>query len=241
MIERLYEGDKLTRRDIAVLFGGNARAFLPRVDGERIVAGCFDPEMNPRAPHEVLVHNSPNAILAAQRFIQQTSPTNATTRNAGSQPARNERGDRALCPNPSVSKGDTVESDASPSLTVGLVQRPIDLADAQAPVPGRNASANERGDRAPSHKSTKSSPPSKVGLAATSPNGVVLHSPPGLPIFLRRAPNVWEFIGRYRAVGYTEDPDQVAIRIYEIRPQRYERHVRQYGQMRGILFLEPAD
>jgi hypothetical protein len=59
-----------------------------------------------------------------------------------------------------------------------------------------------------------------------------------VPVFLRRAPNVWEYVGRYRALRYTEDPDQVSIRIYEIRPRIYERHVKAYGQIRGILFLE---
>src|SRR5688572_5804795 len=73
MMQRLVEGQVLARRDIAVLFGGNARAFLPRVNGGDIVAGCFDPEMNPRAPYEILVHNAPNAILNAQRFLEQSS------------------------------------------------------------------------------------------------------------------------------------------------------------------------
>jgi hypothetical protein len=133
MMKRLIEGHVLARRDIAALYGGNARAFLPRVNGGDIVSGCFDPDMNPRVPFEVLVHNAPNAILNAARFLEQ-------------------------------------------------------------------------------------------GAA--------------VPCFLRRAPNVWEYVGRYRAVSYTEDPDQVSIRIYEIRPRVYERHAREYGQIRGILFLE---
>jgi hypothetical protein len=112
MMQRLVEGQVLSRRDIAVLFGGNARAFLPRVNGGDIVAGCFDPDMNPRVPYEILVHD---------------------------------------------------------------------------------------------------------------------------------APNVWEYVGRYRAVSYTEDPDHVSIRVYEIRPRIYERHVKAYGHVRGILFLEEAN
>ena len=162
MMQRLIEGQCFTRRDIAVLFGGNARAFLPRVNGGDIVAGCFDPDMNPRVPYEILVHNAPNAILNAQRFLEQS-------RGAGSPPY--EGG---------------VASDAS----------------------------------------------------FTSDDGVVLFSNSAIPVFLRRAPNVWEYVGRYRAVRYTEDPDQVSIRIYEIRPRVYERHVRDYGQIRGILFLD---
>ena len=134
MTQRLIEGQVLTRRDIAMLFGGNARAFLPRLSNGEIVAGCFDPDMNPRAPYEVLVHNAPNALIAAKRFLE------------------------------------------------------------QGPI----------------------------------------------PVFLRRAPNVWEFVGRYRAVRYSEDPTEVSIRIYEIRPRVYERHVRDYGQIRGILSLDEA-
>ena len=37
MMQRLIEGQCFTRRDIAVLFGRNARAFLPRVNGGDIV------------------------------------------------------------------------------------------------------------------------------------------------------------------------------------------------------------
>ena len=156
MMQQLIEGQCLTRRDISVLLGGNARAFLPRVNGGDVVAGCFDPDMNPRVPYEVLVHNAPNAILNAQRFLNQCREgiRQADRRNVGS----------------------------------GI----------------RNA-------------------------------------PLGVPIFLRRAPNVWEYVGRYRAVRYTEDPDQVSIRVYEIRPRVYERHVREYGQIRGILFLEESE
>ena len=141
MTQQLIEGQALTRRDIATLFGGNARAFLPRVSTGEIVAGCFDPEMNPRAPYEALVHNAPNAILAAKRLLEQCA------------------------------------SAKTPHL---------------------------------------------------------------IPVFLRRAPNVWEFVGRHRAVRYTEDPHEVAVRVYEIRPRVYERHARDYGQIRGILFLDEA-
>ena len=150
-MQRLVEGQVLSRRDIAVLFGGNARAFLPRVNGGDIVAGCFDPDMNPRVPYEILVHDAPNAILNAQRFLEQSH--------------LDRRNPKSKIPNPKL----------------------------------------------------------------------------GVPVFLRRAPNVWEYVGRYRAVSYTEDPDQVSIRIYEIRPRIYERHVKAYGHVRGILFLEEAN
>ena len=151
MMQRLVEGQVLSRRDIAVLFGGNTRAFLPRVSGGDIVAGCFDPDMNPRVPYEILVHNAPNAILNAQRFLEQS---------------RVRRRD----------------------------------------------------------------PKSQIPISKL-----------GIPVFLRRAPNLWEYVGRYRAVRYTEDPDQVSLRLYEIRPRIYERHVKNYGQIRGILFLEESE
>ena len=170
-MQRLIEGQTLARRDIAVLLGGNARAFLPRVNGGDIVAGCFDPDMNPRVPYEILVHNAPNAILNAQRFLEQSSRPSSSPPYEGG-----------------------VASDASFAADDGVV---------------------------------------------LSARAKVRYPPFGaVPVFLRRAPNVWEYVGRYRAVRYTEDPDQVSIRIYEIRPRIYERHVREYGQIRGILFLE---
>ena len=135
-MQTLFPGQVMTRRDIAVLFGGNARAFLPRIRGGDVVAGCFDPAKNPRAPAEVLVHSAP---LAARRFVEQSG-----TRNGA------------------------------------------------------------------------------------------------VPVFLRLAPNVWEYIGRYRAVDYTTDPQQVQERIYEIHPRIYEKYAREYGEMKGILFLEEA-
>jgi hypothetical protein len=171
MMQRLIEGQCFTRRDIAALFGGNARAFLPRVNGGDIVAGCFDPEMNPRVPYEILVHNAPNAILNAQRFLEQS-------RTTGTPPY--EGGEAA---------------DAFFASDDGMV---------------------------------------------LSPHSAVRTPHSAVPVFLRRAPNVWEYVGRYRAVRYSEDPDQVSIRIYEIRPRIYERHAREYGQIRGILFLEEA-
>jgi hypothetical protein len=132
----LLFGQVLTRRDIAMLFGGNARAFLPRLSTGEIVVGCFDPRVNPRAPHEVLVHSSPNAIAAAKRFVKQGN---------------------------------------------------------------------------------------------------------GLPIFIKREPNVWEYRGRFRAIRYSTDRRLVASRVYEISPRLYQKHVREYGEMCGVLFLEEAE
>jgi hypothetical protein len=64
----LIPGQYLDRRDIAALFGGNTRAFLPQSEGQ-IVAGCFDPKMNPRAPGEILVSSKPTSIRAARKFL----------------------------------------------------------------------------------------------------------------------------------------------------------------------------
>src|SRR5215213_8772882 len=64
----LTPGQYLSRRDVAALLGGNTRAFLPKFDG-RIVAGCFDPRMNPRAPAEILVSSKQTSIDAAKRFL----------------------------------------------------------------------------------------------------------------------------------------------------------------------------
>ena len=122
----------MTRRDIAALLGGNTRAFLPQLEGE-IVAGCFDPNMNPRAPAEILVSSKPTSIIAAKRFLE------------------------------------------------------IDR---------------------------------------------------GLPVFLRRAPSCWEYIAEFRAVRYSEKRDEVERRIYEIHPRIYEKFVKAYGPIKGVLFLE---
>jgi hypothetical protein len=136
-MQRIEPGTVFTRKDIAALFGGNARAFLPRLKTGEIVAGCFDPVKNPRAPHEALVHSSGNAEVNARRFLQQSSA-----------------------------------------------------------------------------------------------------DPAGMPVFIRLAANVWAYRGNFRAVRYTKSKREVEMRIYEIHPRIYERHVRDYGEIRGILFLE---
>lgn len=145
-MQRIIEGQLFRRRDVASLFGGNARAFLPRIAGGDVVAGCFDPAMNPRLPSEVLVHNAPNAVLAAKRFVQQCRRPRARSGAAG---------------------------------TIGAV-----------------------------------------------------------PVFVKLEPNVWEFVGHFRAVRYLTDPAEVAARVYEIHPRIYDKYARTYGEMKGILFLE---
>jgi hypothetical protein len=128
----LSPGQYLSRRDIAALLGGNTRSFLPKFAGQ-IVAGCFDPRMNPRAPAEILVSSKPTWIEVAKRFLD------------------------------------------------------LDT---------------------------------------------------GLPVFLRRAPSCWEYIAEFRAVRYTEDETEVEVRVYQIVPRIYEKFVKAYGPVRGVLFLE---
>jgi hypothetical protein len=80
----IIPGQFLTRRDIAALFGGNTRTYLPQTAG-RIVAGCFDPKMNPRVPHEVLVGTGRLAHAAARRLVEQDEAVPVFIRRA---PAR---------------------------------------------------------------------------------------------------------------------------------------------------------
>ena len=128
----LTPGQYLSRRDIAALLGGNTRAFLPKFEGQ-VVAGCFDPKMNPRAPSEILVSSKPTSIAAAMRYLE------------------------------------------------------LDHA---------------------------------------------------LPVFLRRAPSCWEYIAEFRAVSYSDEPKEVEPRVYEILPRIYEKFVKAYGPIKGILSLE---
>ena len=150
----MHIGQVLTRRDIAALFGGNARAFLPRVPGGDVVAGCFDPAMNPRLPHEVLVHASANAQLAAERLVEQCRMR--------------------------VRRAAASSLDASPQPACAI------------------------------------------------------------PVFIKLEPNVWRFEGLFRAVAYSRDRAQVEQRVYEISPRVYQKYVRDYGEMLGILYLEEA-
>jgi hypothetical protein len=59
-----------------------------------------------------------------------------------------------------------------------------------------------------------------------------------LPVFLRRAPSCWEYIAEFRAVRYTDDPGEVEFRVYEIMPRIYEKFVKLYGPIKGVLLLE---
>ena len=47
-------GDSYTRDHIHAELGGETVSYLPQ-QGGRIVSGCFSPESNPEAPHEILV------------------------------------------------------------------------------------------------------------------------------------------------------------------------------------------
>ena len=131
-MHNLALGQFLTRRDVAVLFGGNTRTYLPQTE-HRVVAGCFDPKMNPSAPFKVLVGSGRTARLAAERLLDQKT---------------------------------------------------------------------------------------------------------AIPIFLKRAPAKWEFVGHFKAVRLTFDREEVEQMIYDILPRIYESYRKRYGDVYGVLFFE---
>jgi hypothetical protein len=53
-----------SRAEIHAELGGNARSFLPTVDGV-VVAGCFRRDLNPDAPEVVLPGNGPTMMQSA--------------------------------------------------------------------------------------------------------------------------------------------------------------------------------
>ena len=62
----LQFGTLYTRREIHdIVGGGDLQSYLPHTEG-RILCGCFDPELNRRAPYEVDVGNAPNVLRYAQ-------------------------------------------------------------------------------------------------------------------------------------------------------------------------------
>ena len=52
--KKLKVGKFYDRKEIAEMLGGNYQCALPHKDGE-VMAGCYDPVMNPNAPKEILV------------------------------------------------------------------------------------------------------------------------------------------------------------------------------------------
>ena len=62
----LQFGTLYTRREIHdIVGGGDLQSYLPLTEG-RIRCGCFDPELNRRAPYEADVGNAPNVLRYAQ-------------------------------------------------------------------------------------------------------------------------------------------------------------------------------
>jgi hypothetical protein len=70
---RFEIGRHYTREQIHDALGGGLTEFLPHRDG-KVVAGCFNPALNPRAPDVVAVGPSPNAQRWAEAFTAQGEP-----------------------------------------------------------------------------------------------------------------------------------------------------------------------
>jgi hypothetical protein len=66
----LRKGDIYTRGQIHRMFKGELETYLPQSKGV-IVCGCFDPELNPQAPEEVLVGIGPNVYEKALLLCEQ--------------------------------------------------------------------------------------------------------------------------------------------------------------------------
>jgi hypothetical protein len=66
-------GWEYTRFEIREPLGGSLGDSLPHKDG-RVVAGCFQPEMNPDAPAVVLPGTGPQVLRWSEQFSQQTEP-----------------------------------------------------------------------------------------------------------------------------------------------------------------------
>jgi hypothetical protein len=67
---RFEIGRQYTREQIHDALGGGLTEFLPHRDG-KVVAGCFNPGLNPGAPEVVAVGPSPNAQRWAEAFTAQ--------------------------------------------------------------------------------------------------------------------------------------------------------------------------
>ncbi len=65
-------GEAYTRKQIHEQLGGSVQSFLPTVDGE-VVCACLSRDMNPKAPHVVLVGNKPIVMKSAEQFSRQTT------------------------------------------------------------------------------------------------------------------------------------------------------------------------
>jgi len=67
----LQIGERYSRREIHRLVGGgDLQSYLPHAKG-RILCGCFDPELNRRAPCEIDVGNGPKVLKCAQLLARE--------------------------------------------------------------------------------------------------------------------------------------------------------------------------
>jgi hypothetical protein len=70
---RFQIGRHYTREEIHSELGGGLTEFLPHREGS-VVAGCFNPAVNPEAPEVVVVGSRSNAQRWAQVFAEQDHP-----------------------------------------------------------------------------------------------------------------------------------------------------------------------
>lgn len=66
-------GEFYSREEISRMFGGNSWTYLPRNRGD-VVSGCFRPDLNPKAPDEVLVGHGRLRVSSAKRLVEQGTP-----------------------------------------------------------------------------------------------------------------------------------------------------------------------
>ncbi|KVX00452.1 hypothetical protein [Shewanella frigidimarina] len=64
------ENIEYTRTDIQALVGGELQTYLPQKN-KRILAGCFNGELNPECPNEVQAGNKPQVKLKAELLLTQ--------------------------------------------------------------------------------------------------------------------------------------------------------------------------
>lgn len=64
------ESIEYTRADIQALVGGELQTYLPQKD-KRILAGCFNQELNPDCPNEVQAGNKPQVRAKAELLLSQ--------------------------------------------------------------------------------------------------------------------------------------------------------------------------
>src|SRR5215207_9948527 len=66
-------GEYYSREEISRMFGGSSWTYLPRDRGD-VVRGCFRPDLNPKAPEEVLVGHGKLRVASAKRLVAQNKP-----------------------------------------------------------------------------------------------------------------------------------------------------------------------